>query len=484
MIEEASSQQHNQQQNVHHNNNIFKMVFPTKWKPLFVFIQQIMKKYSIKRDWNQCPEYLMKMLTDSMICVPPDAKKQLNDLKQLSFEQTMSQNELVTHVIRSIVVEQSKLYHVNHVLAHGYTLAQQGINSVNCGIECFFPNTVVNIVKGRTWMQLLKYIGDDLMTYLLTYCIILIPLPRDSYLQVAGRPLNKYITNMEDKIKYSTELNANYFFHIKPFQKSLLNKSKKKKQTKKKVTNNVDAMEIDNLELECPVSPIPKVTQSQEHALSGLSALLSPVLLKSSSSSEESKSSKSSVPDPLILSESSSIIIEENGTISIHGSQCGNGDSEFEEYEEPSDKKKRKRKRKRKSRLSNWRRKKQKLDKEQTLELSLQLSADNGKQVQQQLPSSQPVEIEYDRFITQKATTAVTQMDTARTNSVIINPTPIAGPNSIFSRMRSANDILIPRGMVFFSYRIQPIQGFPKNRMYIYSTVALTLLIQSLHRYL
>jgi hypothetical protein len=168
-------------------NNVLNMVFAGQWKPFHLFIKQLMQKHNVDRDWKSIDAQVLYLINTSMVCVPPDALKQPDELKNLSFEQTLSQAEIVNQVIRSMVPKTQKLK-PQHVLAFGYALPQPGTNSISniYGVECFFPNTVVNIVNNYAWMELLKLIGDDLMIYLLTHAIVLIKIARETYLQVSG----------------------------------------------------------------------------------------------------------------------------------------------------------------------------------------------------------------------------------------------------------------------------------------------------------
>jgi len=76
----------------------------------------------------------------------------------------------------------SNVKKTNHVLCFGYNLRRDSAH----GVDAYFPNTICNIVTDSAWTLLHKKIGDELMTFLLQYAIILIQLPNSCYLQVTG----------------------------------------------------------------------------------------------------------------------------------------------------------------------------------------------------------------------------------------------------------------------------------------------------------
>lgn len=47
------------------------------------------------------------------------------------------------------------------------------------------------LLQGPEWQLLLQRIGDSLMIFLLLHCSIFLPLPNNSYLQVAGPPIHE-----------------------------------------------------------------------------------------------------------------------------------------------------------------------------------------------------------------------------------------------------------------------------------------------------
>ena len=57
------------------------------------------------------------------------------------------------------------------------------------GIECFFPNTLLDQVLTPSWEALLSRIGDVLMMHVLLERVILIRLPNQCFQQISGLPL-------------------------------------------------------------------------------------------------------------------------------------------------------------------------------------------------------------------------------------------------------------------------------------------------------
>lgn len=179
---------HDREFSTHIGNNVLKMVFSHLWTPLHQFIARIMADHHRQFTMDQCPnESTKQLLAEAIICVPPDSGKQPSEMRRLSFDHGLSQSEIVNQVIHTMIPRQPKM-RPQHVLAYGYSLPRPGTNHMNAfpGVECFFPNTVVNLVKGYAWIGLLTMIGDELMTYILKYAIVLVPVPNGAYLQVSG----------------------------------------------------------------------------------------------------------------------------------------------------------------------------------------------------------------------------------------------------------------------------------------------------------
>lgn len=53
------------------------------------------------------------------------------------------------------------------------------------------PLPAVQLLQGPGWRALLGRVGDTLMLHLLLHCSVFLPLPNNSYLQVAGPPIHE-----------------------------------------------------------------------------------------------------------------------------------------------------------------------------------------------------------------------------------------------------------------------------------------------------
>ncbi|TPX41394.1 hypothetical protein SeMB42_g05053 [Synchytrium endobioticum] len=99
---------------------------------------------------------------------------------------TTSQSEVVDRVIRRCI----KSHVRKHVLCQGFRNATGENNAAAYGlmgdIERTFPNTMVKYVKSSLWSRLLRFIGDDVMFFLLCYRSVFVALPNGCYLQVSG----------------------------------------------------------------------------------------------------------------------------------------------------------------------------------------------------------------------------------------------------------------------------------------------------------
>ncbi|KAG2387389.1 hypothetical protein C9374_001721 [Naegleria lovaniensis] len=124
----------------------------------------------------------------------------------LSFRQTCNISELVDRIIESIFAETSSQNEKpKHVLCFGFAKirpnAAHGISTMTT-VQSFFPNSIIDIVKSQEWEILLSLVGDCVMSYILRYCIVLKgTIPRNSFLQICGKPLYHYCQNLKEKKK-------------------------------------------------------------------------------------------------------------------------------------------------------------------------------------------------------------------------------------------------------------------------------------------
>lgn len=61
--------------------------------------------------------------------------------------------------------------------------------------QCFFPNTLHDLVKTEPWRVLHAAVGDYVMRYLLTHCAIFVSLPNRNYMQVCVAPYTHHFRN-------------------------------------------------------------------------------------------------------------------------------------------------------------------------------------------------------------------------------------------------------------------------------------------------
>ena len=64
-------------------------------------------------------------------------------------------------------------------------------------IEMFFPNTIVNLLKTNGWKELLEIMGDSLLYYLLTNCILF-----HRFLRISTIKMSKFSNSFSRKRKY------------------------------------------------------------------------------------------------------------------------------------------------------------------------------------------------------------------------------------------------------------------------------------------
>lgn len=60
-----------------------------------------------------------------------------------------------------------------------------------CGIENYYPNTLLDHLKQPAWTELLGLIGDEAMVTILEGCFIFVRLALGPYVQVAGVPVSE-----------------------------------------------------------------------------------------------------------------------------------------------------------------------------------------------------------------------------------------------------------------------------------------------------
>ena len=102
-------------------------------------------------------------------------------------DNTMSQAEVVGFVIQTLLRRSCE----TAVLVQGYRRANpqrdaaEGATAVH-GVECYYPNTLVNWVKRPEWELLLAKIGDELMIHLLLDRVLLYESHGFCFVQLSG----------------------------------------------------------------------------------------------------------------------------------------------------------------------------------------------------------------------------------------------------------------------------------------------------------
>ncbi|CAM9289520.1 unnamed protein product [Choristocarpus tenellus] len=93
------------------------------------------------------------------------------------------------------------------------------------GVECIFPNTLLNALCSPPWECLHSRVGDDLMYVLLRQHTILVCLPNQCYLQLTGRPMPDFVRQLGLTSSASGQ-------RVKPLSPSLINPSVKADETR------------------------------------------------------------------------------------------------------------------------------------------------------------------------------------------------------------------------------------------------------------
>lgn len=108
-------------------------------------------------------------------------------------KQTESHVSLV-HGVVGEMIHSERFKH--NVLCHGLWQAKSAdINGVDgmAGIECAWPNSALNIIRGRSWELLHQRIGSQMLRYLLRETAVFARLPNNCYLQLCGTRLGTLI---------------------------------------------------------------------------------------------------------------------------------------------------------------------------------------------------------------------------------------------------------------------------------------------------
>ncbi|RHY14296.1 hypothetical protein DYB28_001282 [Aphanomyces astaci] len=106
-------------------------------------------------------------------------------------EVSMTQSDVVESAINTLL--QRKRYGKDtstNLLTLGYGMASPGANNhfLANDLSCYYPNTLVAMLKSNEWVQLHLHIGDDLMKHILLNhnVFVLMANTTDCYIQLAG----------------------------------------------------------------------------------------------------------------------------------------------------------------------------------------------------------------------------------------------------------------------------------------------------------
>lgn len=205
------------------------MIFPDRWETLFQFIQRILnkqdlvslifflllitKKSLMEKLFKKIE--LKKFLHTIFVCLPPN----IEIPNQISLEQKCSQSDLVAQVIAELI----KRNKTKHILTRGYGTPRPGSDGISSmyGLQCYFTNTIVNIVKSEKWCELHSKIGDQLMFFILSETIIVMKLPNNCFLQITGYPLATYVKKQQDSREAKLfSRKSFYYMSCKPNKKN------------------------------------------------------------------------------------------------------------------------------------------------------------------------------------------------------------------------------------------------------------------------
>ena len=99
-------------------------------------------------------------------------------------------NGLVSELVRANVKSKAKNVLCNGLRLHT-SMHMHGVDGMN-GIECTFPNSALNAIRGASWELLHSRIGTDLFRFILKNAMIFFPLPNNCYLQMCGLEFSSF----------------------------------------------------------------------------------------------------------------------------------------------------------------------------------------------------------------------------------------------------------------------------------------------------
>ncbi|XP_034513001.1 telomerase reverse transcriptase [Ailuropoda melanoleuca] len=132
------------------------------------------------------PAAFRALVAQCLVCVPWDARP---PPVAPSFRQVSCLKELVARVVQRLCERGAR-----NVLAFGFALLDGARGgppvAFTTSVRSYLPNTVTETLRGSgAWGLLLRRVGDDVLTHLLTHCALYVLVARSCAYQVCGPPL-------------------------------------------------------------------------------------------------------------------------------------------------------------------------------------------------------------------------------------------------------------------------------------------------------
>ncbi len=125
---------------------------------------------------EEVDDKVFSLLTRARVVCDADTA---GSLRAISPAQTDTHSSAVNDVLRTLVAQKKNSPETDSVLASGLWIGDSG------GIQCFWPNSAVNVIRTRSWALLHERIGTELFRFLMLKTTILVP-NNGGYLQVSG----------------------------------------------------------------------------------------------------------------------------------------------------------------------------------------------------------------------------------------------------------------------------------------------------------
>uniref|UniRef100_A0A8C6E5J9 Telomerase reverse transcriptase n=1 Tax=Moschus moschiferus TaxID=68415 RepID=A0A8C6E5J9_MOSMO len=154
--------------------------------PLAAFVRRL-RPQGRRLVRREDPAAFRALVAQCLVCVPWDAQP---PPAAPSFRQVSCLKELVARVVQRLCERGAR-----NVLAFGFTLlagARGGPPvAFTTSVRSYLPNTVTDALRGSgAWGLLLRRVGDDVLTHLLSRCALYLLVPPTCAYQVCGPPLH------------------------------------------------------------------------------------------------------------------------------------------------------------------------------------------------------------------------------------------------------------------------------------------------------